>query len=100
MDQADPGHRDAMHDLAEGAARAGLGLGGGRLPPPLPQELAVAVEHRDAPVAVAVRDVDVAVAGIDREAGRVVELREALVQADAVDALAGAVLRIELAPGA
>ena len=39
----------------------------GRLASPLAQELAVLVEHHDAPVAVAVGDVDVAVARIDHD---------------------------------
>src|SRR4029453_13027508 len=57
----------------EHARRAAAALLLGGLASPLPQELAVLVEHSDAAVAVAVGDVDVAVAGGDHHAGGHVE---------------------------
>src|SRR5262245_28805696 len=91
VDQAGIAHGDAMHDLGEHAGRAAAGLLLGGLASPLPQELAVLVEHRDAAVAVAVGDVDVAVAGIDHHAGGHVELVargvEALAAPRAVDGI-------------
>ena len=80
VNQSGAAHRDAVHDLRERAARAGLDFLLRRLLSPLAQELSVAVEHRHAPVAVSVGDVDIAVRGIDDDAGGIEELRAAGVE--------------------
>src|SRR5258706_15346033 len=54
-----------MNNLRENGGRTLLGFLPGRLPSPLPQKFPVAIEHRDAAVAVALGDVNVAVGGVD-----------------------------------
>src|SRR5581483_924334 len=71
---------DAVHDAEKNAAGVRLGLLLRRLTAELPNVFALAVEDDDAPVAVAVGDVNVAVRRIDREACRPVEQRMARVQ--------------------
>ena len=86
-----------MHDLGEHAGDVLLGFLLGRLASPLPQEFAGLVEHRDAPVAVAVGDVDVAVARIDHDPRRHVEL---VLRGVVALAAPRAVDRVEFALGA
>ena len=93
IDEPGIAHVDAVHDLGEHARHRLLRFLVGRLPSPLPQELAVLVEHHDAAVAIAVGDEDIAVVGIDHDRGRHVEL---VLRGILALALAGAVDRIEL----
>src|SRR5262249_14313246 len=74
-------HSDTVYDFAERRRSTRVGFGRCRLPAPLAQKLAAAVEHGDAPVAIAVGNIDVAVAGIDRDTRRIEELLGAGIEA-------------------
>src|SRR5262249_11220160 len=92
IDQPGLAHGDAVHYLRKGGGSAGLRFVLRRLPSPLPEKLAVAVENGDAAVSIAVRHVDVAVHRVDGHARRIEEAGLACVQPLA---LGSAVRRVE-----
>src|SRR5258706_9373436 len=81
-----------MNDLRERGGNTRRGFLSGRLPSPLPQKFPVAIEHRDAAVAVTVGDVNVAVRGIDHNGRGIKKLGLAGIQSLA---FGSAVSRVE-----
>src|SRR5439155_8983070 len=65
VDQPVIAERDAMDNPGEYPSHSCPGLLFRRLAAPLTQELSGLVEHHDAPVTIAISDVDVAIGGID-----------------------------------